>query len=213
LSREREPSAVVGPGWVVLGLTGGIGSGKSTVAALLAERGAVVIDADAISRRIAEPGGAAYQPMIDLFGPAVVRADGSLDRAAIAARAFNDPATLAALNALMHPIIRRQVSDRIAVEAGDGRVVVVDTPLLAETTDPAALAAVIVVDVPTDVAVSRLMGQRGLSEADARARMAAQLSREDRTRLADLVIDNSGDRDRLEAEVERAWQWILALAG
>ena len=198
---------------LLLGLTGGIGSGKSTVAALLAARGAVVIDADGIAREIVEPGGPAYQPMIDRFGAGIVRADGSFDRGAIAAMVFNDPEALADLNALTHPAIREVVGARIAELEGTDRVVVVDTPLLAETTNPDwGIAGVIVVDVPIEVAVDRLVHQRGLSEADAKARIAAQLSREERRKIADLVIDNSGDRSSLERQVARAWEWVLGLA-
>ena len=199
---------------LLLGLTGGIGSGKSTAAAMLGRRGAVVLDADGVAREVVEPGGPAYQPVIDRFGSGVVRADRTFDRAAIAAIVFHDPLALADLNALTHPAIRAVIGARVAALAGSDEVVVVDTPLLAETTDPAwGMAGVIVVDVPVEVAVRRLVGQRGLPEEDARARIAVQASREERRRSADFVIDNSGDVASLEREVDRCWAWLMRLRG
>jgi dephospho-CoA kinase len=196
---------------LLVGLTGGIGAGKSTVAELLAARGAVVVDADSIARLVVEPGGPAYQRLIDRFGADIVAADGTLDRAAIASRAFADPATLRDLNAITHPAIRDRMLQCVAAHAGSDRVVVLDIPLLTATTrDQFGLAGVIVVDTPVEVAVGRLVHQRGLSEADARARMAAQISREERRRLADVVVDNSGTPAALEASVEQAWAWIAA---
>lgn len=193
----------------LVGLTGGIGSGKSTVAAALASRGAAVVDADGIAREIVEPGGPALQPIVDRFGPGVLGADGRLDRPALAALVFNDPDALADLNSITHPLIGQLVAQR-TVEAGEkAEIVVLDIPLLnIATKERMAFDAVVVVDAPEDVAVERLCSYRGFSEEDARARIAAQISREERTRLADLVLDNSGDRDRLEAEVARAWTWL-----
>lgn len=194
---------------LLVGLTGGIGSGKSTVAAGLAERGAAVVDADAISREILEPGGPAYQPVVDRFGPGVVRADGTVDRPALAAAVFGDPDALADLNDLTHPVIGRVMGERMLQVASEGRIVVLDIPLLnIATKDRFQFGAVIVVDTPEDVAVERLVGQRAFTEADARARVAAQISREERRALADLVIDNAGDRAALEADVDRAWAWL-----
>jgi dephospho-CoA kinase len=194
---------------LIVGLTGGIGSGKSTVAALLAERGAVVVDADRIARQVVEPGGPAYQPVIDRFGPEIVRPDGTLDRPAIASVVFNDAQALADLNAITHPAIRDSIGQRIAEHAGTDRVVVLDVPLLAETTTASwGLAGVIVVDVPVEIAVERLVEQRGLTEQDARARINAQVTREARKKLADVVIDNSQDREWLDQQVQQAWDWI-----
>jgi dephospho-CoA kinase len=194
---------------LLVGLTGGIGSGKSTVAAMLEARGAAVIDADGISRQILEPGGLAFQPVVERFGAQVVAADGRIDRAALAAVAFGDPAALADLNGLTHPAIGQVMAERMTELAATSPVVVLDIPLLnIDTKDRFQFGAVIVVDTPEDVAVERLVGQRAFTEADARARVAAQISREERRALADLVIDNAGDRAALEADVDRAWAWL-----
>lgn len=193
----------------LVGLTGGIGSGKSTVAAALAARGAAVVDADGIAREVVEPAGPAYQQLVDRFGPGILGPDKRLDRPALAALAFNDAQALADLNAITHPAIGRVMAER-TVEAGErARIVVLDIPLLdIATKERMSLDAVVVVDAPEAVAVERLCAYRGFGEDDARARIAAQITREERCRLADLVLDNSGDRDRLEAEVARAWTWL-----
>jgi dephospho-CoA kinase len=194
---------------LLVALTGGIGSGKSTVAQGLAERGATVIDADAISRQILEPGDLAYQPVIDHFGPEVVRPDGRIDRPSLAAAVFGNPDSLTELNRLTHPVIGRVMAERVGEVTEPGRVVVLDIPLLAILTkDLFQLAAVIVVDVPEDVAVDRLVEQRGFSVDDAWARVAAQITRDERRQVADLVLDNSGDRCALESEIDRAWAWL-----
>jgi dephospho-CoA kinase len=194
---------------LLVGLTGGIGSGKSTVAAGLAARGAAVVDADAISRQILEPEGAAYQSVVDRFGPGVVRPDGGIDRAALAAQVFGHPDALADLNGLTHPVIGQVMAARVLGLAATERVVVLDIPLLTiATRDLFELAAVIVVDTPEDVAVARLVKQRSFTEADARARVAAQITRDERRRIADMVLDNSGARHALEAEIDRAWAWL-----
>jgi dephospho-CoA kinase len=194
-------------------LTGGIGSGKSTVAGGLARRGAVIVDADAISREILEPDGPGYEAVVDHFGPGVVRPDGTIDRPGLAAAVFGNPEALAELNRLTHPVIGRVMAERVQDMAQPGRIVVLDIPLLTiAAKDRFQLAAVIVVDTPEDVAVRRLVEQRGFSEDDARARVAAQISREQRRQLADLVLDNSGDRLALDAEIDRAWAWLQAQA-
>jgi dephospho-CoA kinase len=194
-------------------LTGGIGSGKSTVAGAFAERGAAIIEADAIGRQILEPGGLAYRAVVDHFGRGVVRPDGSIDRPALAAAVFNDPDALAELNRLTHPVIARVMDDRVAALEEPGRIVILDLALLniAEKMRfrPCAL---IVVDTSEDVAVQRLVSQRGFSEQDAAARVASQITRAERRRLADLVLDNSGDRCTLEAEIDRGWRWLQARA-
>jgi dephospho-CoA kinase len=179
---------------------------------LLAERGAAIVDADRIAREVVEPGGPAYQPMIDRFGPDIVLPDGTLDRAAIAAQAFATPDALADLNAITHPAIRATLAERVAQHAASDGVVVVDIPLLAEGGPSAyGLRGVIVVDAPVEVAIHRLVEGRGLTEADARARVAAQASREDRRKLADVVIDNAGSPEDLVRQVDEVWAWIEAL--
>ena len=196
---------------LLVGLTGGIGSGKSTVAKALADRGAVVIDADRIAREIVEPGAPAYQPVLQRFGPGVVGPDGRLDRSALAARVFANPEELAALNRLTHPVIGRVMMERVGAHAGSDRIVVLEVPLLtSESAAAYGLAGVIVVDTSEDIAVRRLVERRGLSEADARARIAAQAGREERRRLASIVVDNGGDRVALEAEMDRLWAWLAA---
>ena len=197
---------------LLIGLTGGIGSGKSTVSALLAERGAVIIDADAIVREIQQPDGPAYGPMVARFGPGIVAADGTIDRPAVAALVFSDPAALKDLNAITHPLVGAEMAARMAAEAETDHVVVLDIPLLAEGTGRRpGMAGVLVVDTPVEVAVDRLVSQRGLAEEDARARMANQASREQRLALADFVISNGGSLEALVAEVDRAWAWIQTL--
>lgn len=194
---------------LLVGLTGGIGSGKSTVAAGLAARGAAVVDADAISRQIMEPGGEGYEAVVAHFGPAVLTPDGRIDRPAVAALVFNDQEKLEQLNGLTHPVIGRVMAERVAAAAEASAVVVLDIPLLSiATRQRFAFDAVVVVDTPEDLAVERLVGGRGFTETDARARMAAQISRAERRALADVVIDNSGDRPALEAEVDRLWAWL-----
>jgi dephospho-CoA kinase len=197
---------------VVVAVTGGIGSGKSTVAGLLAARGAAVVDADKIARQVVAPGGPSYRSVVEHFGPAVVAADGTLDRAALAARVFADPAELAVLNAVTHPAIGGTLLTRLADLSRSRQPVVLDIPLLTNATrELYGLAGVVVVDAPVEVAVRRLVEQRGLTEADAVARVRAQISREERIRLADVVIDNSGSRDSLAAAVEGVWEWLEGL--
>lgn len=196
---------------VVIGLTGSIGSGKSTVSAMLAERGAVVVDADAIVRDLQRPGTPVFRAMVERFGPGIVAPDGTLDRAAVAAIAFADPAALADLNAIVHPAVGEEIARRLAEEAPTDHVVVLDVPLLVES-GRGDLAGVVVVDVDPDVAVARLVAQRGMTEADARARMARQASREERLARADRVVDNSGTVDDLRRRVDEVWAWARSLA-
>lgn len=194
---------------LVVGLTGGIGSGKSTVSSLLAQRGAVIIDADAIVRELQAPGGEAYVAIVERFGPGVVADDGTLDRPALAALVFADEATRLELNAMTHPLVGREMANRMAAEAPTDHVVVLDIPLLAERgrgTYP--VAGVIVVDCPVEVAVARLVEFRDFSEDDARARVAAQISREERLAIADVVVDNGGTLEALEAQMDGLWAWV-----
>jgi dephospho-CoA kinase len=192
---------------ILVALTGGIGSGKSTVSQRLAARGAVIIDADAIVRELQRAGSPLLDRLAERFGAGVIRADGELDRPALAAIAFTDDHALADLNAIVHPEVRAEIARRIAAEADTDHVVVVDTPLF-EVTSDVEFSTVVVVDVPPDVAVERLVGQRSLSEADARARIAKQIGREERIANADRVIDNSGDLTALDAEVDELWDWL-----
>jgi dephospho-CoA kinase len=196
---------------LTVGLTGGIGAGKSAVADLLAERGAVLIDADRIAREVVEPGGPAYQPLVDRFGPTIVEADGRVDRPALAAIVFSDPAALADLNAITHPAIGAEMARRKESAEGTDRVVVLDIPLLkAAHRETMSLDSVVVVDAPVETALARLVELRGMTRDDAEARMAAQVSREERLSGADLVVDNSLDLDHLRKEVERVWSALMA---
>ena len=194
---------------LVVGLTGGIGSGKSAVASRLVERGATLIDADAIVRELQQPGRPVFAAMVERFGERIVAADGTLDRQAVAALVFGDDDALADLNRIVHPAVQAEMAARMAEAAGTDAIVVMDIPLL--TDKRAGMGHVIVVDTPVEVAVERLVAHRGFTETDARARVASQISREERRALADFVIDNSGDLAALEAEVQRCWEWLQAL--
>jgi dephospho-CoA kinase len=195
---------------ILIGLTGGIGSGKSEVARLLTERGAEVIDADLIVRELQQPGAEVYARMVDLFGPEVVGADSSLDRAAIAKKVFVDESLLKTLNQLIHPIVRRVMNERVESFRDTDKVVVLDIPLLVENPRE-GLDGVLVVDLESELAVKRLVEQRSMNADDARARIAKQATREQRLAIADHVIENSGDREALEQKVDLAWSWIKSL--
>lgn len=204
-------SALPSRGVKLIGLTGGIGSGKSSVSALLAERGAVVVDADAITRDLQRPGQPVFDSIVERFGQDVVAADGTLDRPALAAVVFADPDALADLNRLVHPAVGVAITEAIA-DAGTADVVVLDVPLLVESSRPRTdLAGLLVVDCPVEVAVRRLVDQRGMDEADARARMARQATRDERLARADHVIDNAGPPEDLPGLVAGAWDWIEGL--
>ncbi len=192
-----------------IGLTGGIGSGKSAVADLLVQRGAVLIDADLVAREVVTPGGPAYQPLLDRFGPGIMAPDGTLDRPALAGLAFKDPAALSDLNAITHPAIGLEMLERRRALEGTDSVVVLAIPLLkAAHRETVGLDAVVVVDCPVEVALERLVGQRGMDRADAEARMASQISRAERVAEADYVLDNSSSLEHLAAEVDRLWAWV-----
>jgi dephospho-CoA kinase len=198
---------------IVVGLTGGIGSGKSTVAALLAERGAVVIDADEVARAVVEPGRRAYTKVVERFGSEVVASDGSLDRSAIASIVFGNPEALAELNAIIHPEVRAEIASRLASLPDGDRVVVLDIPLLVEEggRDRYGLAGVIVVDAPLDLVLERLVTRRRMDRSDAEARIVNQVSRPERIAQADFLIMNTGTLDQLEGSAARAWAWIQGL--
>ena len=198
---------------IEVGLTGCIGSGKSTVARALAGRGAVLLDADAIVAELQQPGHPVQDAMVAHFGPSILRPDGHLDRKAVAGIVFGDPQELAALNAIVHPAVRAEMAARRQALAGGEEVVVAEIPLLAEAGPERrrGLAGIIVVDVDPDVAVGRLVADRGLTAAEARARLARQASRAERLALADFVIDNNGTRRHLADQVARCWEWIESL--
>ena len=198
---------------LAVGLTGGIGSGKSAVADLLVERGALLIDADQVARDVVAPGGPAYQPLIDRFGPGIVAADGTIDRPALAKIAFADDESRLALNGITHPAIGIAMIEARDALADTDDIVVLAIPLLtAVHRETVKLHKVVVVDTPTDIALERLLSQRGFDRADAEARIKAQVSREERVQEADYVLDNSGDREALRAEVATLWDWLRAAA-
>lgn len=194
----------------VVGLTGGIGAGKSSVSARLASRGAVVVDADAVVRELQAKGTPVYEAIVERFGPGVVGPDGELDRPALAAVVFGDPRALQDLNGLVHPATGAEILRRVAEHEGTDHVVVLDVPLLVES-GRYRVSGVIVVDAPPEVAVERLVRDRGMTEEEARARMARQASREERLARADFVIDNGGPPEALDEAVDRAWAWISTL--
>jgi dephospho-CoA kinase len=199
---------------VRVGLTGGIGSGKSAVSERLAALGAVVLDGDKAARAVVEPGTPGLARIAETFGAGVLRADGSLDRAKLAGIVFSDEGARQKLNAITHPLIHEHIlaAERAAIAArGPDTVVVHDIPLLAEGQRAAEFDAVIVVDVPAGLQVARLAG-RGLPQDQARARMAAQATREQRLALADIVIDNSGTLEDLDRRVSEVWADLQARA-
>ncbi|MGQ0624400.1 MAG: dephospho-CoA kinase [Sporichthyaceae bacterium] len=190
-----------------IALTGGIGSGKTAVSDLLGSWGALVIDADVLAREVVEPGTPGLAAIRAEFGPGVLTADGRLDREALAAIVFTDDAARSRLNAIVHPLVRAR-ADQLAAAAPPGSVVVHAIPLLVEAGRTGGFDRVVVVDVDPDAAIERLIIFRGMSEADARARVAAQTSRAARLAIADVVIDNSGDRAHLQAQVRVLWDQL-----
>jgi dephospho-CoA kinase len=196
---------------LVIGLTGGIGSGKSTVSALLAAKGAVVVDADEVVREQQRPGTPVFDAMVERFGPGIVGADGMLDRAAVADIVFADPKALEDLNNIVHPAVGAEIARRMEALSSTDAVVVLDVPLLVEASRGYPLAGLIVVDVDPDIAMERLVMQRGMTEEDARSRMSRQASREERRARADVVIDNRGTPSDLARQVDAVWDWIERL--
>ena len=182
------------------------------MAAMLAERGAVVVGADRLARDAVAVGTVGHRAVVDRFGAGVVAHDGSLDRRALAGMVFDDPSALADLNTIVHPPVRAAIADRLAELTGTDAVVVLEIPLLVESGRSYGASTVIVVDCPEDVALRRLVEGRDMDEADARRRMAAQVSRADRLAAADFVIDNSGPVERLPPQVAALWARMTGLS-
>jgi dephospho-CoA kinase len=195
-----------------VGLTGGIGAGKSAVSSLLAESGATIVDADSLAREVVAPGSEGLAEIEAAFGPGVLDSNQGLDRAAMAEMVFADPTARQRLEAIIHPRVRARAAQIEAqARAADPHAVVVhDVPLLVETGQQGDYDLVLVVDVPVAVQVERLVSSRGMSEAEARGRIAAQAGRHERLAAADVVIDNSGTRDDLARRVAAVWDEHLA---
>ncbi|MFE0104329.1 dephospho-CoA kinase [Streptomyces sp. NPDC059009] len=194
-----------------VGLTGGIGAGKSEVSRLLVERGAVLIDADRIAREVVEPKTPGLAAVVEAFGPDVLAADGSLDRPKLGSVVFADAERLAALNAIVHPLVGARSAELERAAAPDA-VVVHDVPLLAENGLAPLYDLVVVVDARPETQLDRLVRQRGMTEEDARARMAAQATREKRLEIADVVIDNDGPLEGLGERVDAVWAELVRRA-
>lgn len=192
-----------------VGLTGGIGAGKSEVSRRLAEAGAVLVDADKIAREVVEPGTEGLAAVVAEFGDGVLNPDGSLNRERLGAIVFADEERRAALNKIVHPLVGKR-SMELFEAAPEDAVVVYDVPLLAEGGRTGEFDLVVVVDAPIDVQVRRLVTVRGMSEEQARARIAAQATREQRRAIADVVIDNSGDLAALERQIDELWKTLRA---
>jgi len=192
-----------------VGLTGGIGSGKSSVSALLAEHGAVVIDSDILAREVVAPGTAGLAEIVDAFGPDVVTAAGELDRAAMARRVFGDDVARQRLEQIIHPLVRARAAALESAAASDS-VVVHDVPLLVETGQAGAFDVVLVVDAAPETQVERLVEHRAMTAQEARARMAAQADREQRLAAADLVLSNDGSLAQLRAAVDQIWEDLIS---
>jgi len=190
---------------VRVGLTGGIGSGKSEVARMLAERGAVVIDSDVLAREVVARGTPGLAAVVAAFGPEVLNDDGTLARDRVAALVFGDPEALQRLNAIVHPLVARATAELLA-QVPPGAVVVQDVPLLVETGMSGLFDVVVVVDAPRETQLERLVTRRGMTTQDAEARIAAQASREERLAAAHHVIGNDGSLAELEEQVDALWR-------
>ncbi|MGP3981398.1 dephospho-CoA kinase [Streptomyces sp. KR80] len=195
-----------------VGLTGGIGAGKSEVSRLLASYGAVIVDADRIAREVVEPGTPGLAAVVAEFGPEVLDEAGRLDRPKLGGIVFNDPERLRALNAIVHPLVGAR-SAELEASAGDDAIVVHDVPLLAENGLAPLYDLVVVVDASPQTQLDRLVRLRGMSESEARSRMSAQATREQRLAVADVVIDNDGPLDALEPQVRKVWEELRERAG
>ncbi|WP_438294426.1 dephospho-CoA kinase [Streptomyces sp. HUAS TT7] len=194
-----------------VGLTGGIGAGKSEVSRLLVSYGAVLIDADRIAREVVEPGTPGLAAVVEAFGPGILSADGTLDRPRLGGIVFSDPEKLATLNKIVHPLVGAR-SAELESAAGPDSVVIHDVPLLTENGLAALYDLVVVVDAAPETQIDRLVRLRGMTPEEARARMAAQADRAQRLAVADLVIDNDGPLESLEPQVRKVWEELVARA-
>ena len=197
---------------LLVGLTGGIGSGKSTVARMLEERGAVVFDADLLAREAVEPGTSGHTAVIERFGADVLAPGGELDREALASIVFADPSARRDLEQIVHPEVRRLFAEGSEAYRDTDRIVVFSAPLLVESGMHTAFEILVVVSATVPMQIERLMRQRGMSEAAIRARIDAQAPLEDKAAVADLLVDNGGTLDELEGQVERLWHDLSARA-
>ncbi|MFI6826059.1 dephospho-CoA kinase [Kribbella sp. NPDC050241] len=195
-----------------VGLTGGIGAGKSSVSARLAERGAVVIDSDVLAREVVAKGTEGLAEVVTEFGVGVLTAEGELDRPALGQIVFGDAAARRRLEAIIHPRVRARAAE-IEAAAPAGAIVVHDIPLLVETGQADRFDVVVIVDVPVDVQLERLTAQRGMPDTEAKQRIASQASREDRLAVAGLVVDNSGPLADLDRRVDEVWTELERRAG
>ena len=193
----------------LIGLTGAIGSGKSSVSALFERKGAIIIDGDGIAKQLQQKGSTTLQKMVDEFGDILLES-GELDRAKVAKLVFGDAEMLKRLNAIMHPAIGIEILRQIESNMTTDNVVVLDMPLLVENPRD-GMSGLVVVDVDPEVAIARLVQFRNMNEEDARRRMASQASREDRLKVADRIIDNSGNPESLGSQVDDVWDWFATL--
>jgi dephospho-CoA kinase len=197
---------------LLVGLTGGIGSGKSTVARMLEERGAVVLDADALARAVVEPGTPGHDLVVERFGANILAPGGDIDREALASIVFADPAARRDLEAIVHPEVRRLFAEECERYANSNAVVVFSAPLLVETGMHTAFQVLVVVSASVETQIERLMRDRGMGEEQIRARIDAQLPLEDKAAVADVLIDNEGPREDLERQVDLVWSELAERA-
>jgi dephospho-CoA kinase len=193
----------------LIGLTGAIGSGKSSVSALFERKGAIIIDGDGIAKQLQQQGSPTLQKLVDEFGD-ILLDSGELDRAKVAKLVFGDAEMLKRLNSIMHPAIGVEILRQIELNIATDNVVVLDMPLLVENPRD-GMSGLVVVDVDPEVAISRLVQFRNMNEGDAKRRMASQASREDRLKVADRIIDNSGSPEDLGSQVDDVWDWFATL--
>jgi len=197
---------------LLVGLTGGIGSGKSTVAGMLEERGAVVFDADALAREAVEPGTPGHDAVVERFGASVLGPGGELDREALASIVFADPAARRDLEAIVHPEVRRRFVEGCERYQGTDRVIVFSAPLLVETGMHTAFDLLVLVSTTAETQIERLLRDRAMPEAGIRARIAAQAPLEDKAAVADVIVDNEGTLEELEGQIDRLWQELRTRA-